>query len=60
MKTINFGGASFNLHYLEMILKEINDKGEVTIINFRPGTVNFLEIGATLSEMTKENLSVDK
>lgn len=56
MKTINFGGADMNLHYLEMILKVINEDGEIIITHLRPGTVSFLELGATLAEKARENV----
>lgn len=53
-------GAPFTLHTLAVILRVLNDNGEIVVKGVLPGSVSLLTLGATLAQIARQELEIPK
>lgn len=51
---IDFVGGPFTVQGLEMVLRILNETGDVRVRNVKPGSVSLLELGAVLAQRAKD------
>lgn len=56
LQTYEFGNSNLTVVSLKIILEELNRNGCIAVYGITPGSVNMLEIGATLMELAKDNV----